>query len=67
MKNIAFSVTWGAMFNSVISGFRHEVDENCALLGGYATSSGNLLRTFQDNLLPTKMGPIGRSETSVRN
>ena len=24
--------------------------ENCALLGHYAASSGNLLRTFQDNL-----------------
>jgi hypothetical protein len=30
----------------VISGFRHEVDENCALLGYYAASSGNFLQTF---------------------
>jgi len=25
----------------MISGFRHEVDENCALLAYYAASSGN--------------------------
>jgi len=35
----------------VISGFRHEVDENCALLGYYAASSGNFVPTFRDNLL----------------
>jgi len=29
----------------VISIFRHEVDENCALLGCYAASSGNFLPT----------------------
>jgi len=34
----------------VISGFRREVDENCALLGYYAANSGNLLPTFRDNL-----------------
>jgi len=34
----------------VISGFRREVDENCALLGYYAASSGNCLPTFRDNL-----------------
>jgi hypothetical protein len=33
----------------VISGFLHEVAENCALLGYHAAGSGNLL-TFQDNL-----------------
>jgi hypothetical protein len=27
----------------VISGYRHEVDENCDLLGYYAVSSGNLM------------------------
>jgi hypothetical protein len=36
----------------VISGFRREADENCALLGYYAASGG---------------GPIGCPETSVRN
>ena len=34
----------------VFAGFRHEVAENCALLGYYAASSGNFLPTFQDNL-----------------
>jgi hypothetical protein len=34
----------------VISGFSRETDENCALLGHYAASSGNLLPTFRDNL-----------------
>jgi len=34
----------------VISGFRRDVDENCAVLGYYAASSGNSLPTFRDNL-----------------
>jgi len=62
----------------VISGFRREVDENCALLGYYATRSGNYVPKFPDNLFvtssrvfleswPPKMGPIGCPETSVRN
>jgi len=33
-----------------IAGFRREADENCAVLGYYAASSGNLLPTFRDNL-----------------
>ena len=32
----------------VISGFRREVDENCALVGCYAASSGTFLPTFRD-------------------
>jgi len=32
------------------TGFRREVDENCALLGYYAASSGNSLPTFWENL-----------------
>ena len=67
----------------VISGFRRDVDEICALLGCYAAYSGNSLRTFRYNLaVPSskvnnsnlcwiswllKMGPIGCPETSVRN
>ena len=35
----------------VVSGVHREVDENCALLGYYAMSSGNLLSTFRNNLL----------------
>ena len=34
----------------MISGFRRKVDENYALLGYYAASSGNSLPTFRDNL-----------------
>jgi len=34
----------------VISGFCREVDENCALPGHYAASSGNLLSKFRDIL-----------------
>jgi len=30
----------------VTSGFRHEVDNNCVILGYYAASSGNFSRTF---------------------
>ena len=32
-----------------ISGFRCEVDENCAFLGNYATYSGKSVWTFRDN------------------
>ena len=32
----------------VIPGFRREVDENCALLGYYAASSGDLLPKYRD-------------------
>jgi hypothetical protein len=35
---------------SVISGFRRDAEELCALLGYYAASSGNPLRTFRDNV-----------------
>jgi len=38
------------VYYPVISGFRREVDENCALLDYDATSSGNFLQTFRDNL-----------------
>ena len=56
----------------MISGFCHEVDENCTLQEYYAASNGNSLPTFPDNLsVPSypkkKMGPIGYPETSARN
>jgi hypothetical protein len=35
---------------SVISGFCSKVDENCALLGNFAASSGNSLPLFLDIL-----------------
>jgi len=34
----------------MISGFRHKVAKNLALLSYYAASSGNFLPTFWDNL-----------------
>ena len=38
-----------AFIPHVISGFRREVDESCALLCSYATSSDNSLPTFLDS------------------
>ena len=35
---------------SVISGIRHEVAENCALLDYYAANNGTFLPMFRDNL-----------------
>jgi hypothetical protein len=43
----------------MMSGFRREVDKNCALLGYYAASSGNLLQTFRDNLSVPSSGRTG--------
>ena len=40
----------------VISGFRREVAENCALLVYYAISSGNFLPTIRDNLSVSSSG-----------
>jgi hypothetical protein len=40
------------LFRREVSGFCHEEDENCALLGYYAMISGNFLPTFRD------IGPI---------
>ena len=40
----------------MISGFRHEVAENCAILGYYTASSGNFLPTFWDILLVLSSG-----------
>ena len=64
-------------WTSVISGFRREVDENCALQVYNAESSGNSLPKFRGKLSvsssrmnfssPLKMRPIGCPETSVRN
>ena len=34
----------------MISDFRRELDENCPLLGFYATSSGNFSPKFRDNI-----------------
>jgi len=50
-----FSVTiryveLGCLYTCVVSGFRREVDKNCALLGFYPASSGNSLPNFRGNL-----------------
>jgi hypothetical protein len=46
----------------MIPRFRREVDENCALLGCHAASSGNFLPTFRDKLI----GPIWRGQESKK-
>jgi hypothetical protein len=58
----------------VISGFRREVEENCALPGYYAASSGQFLTEVSGQHIGPifkgknlKMGPTGCIETSVRN
>jgi hypothetical protein len=43
----------GAQITLVISCYRREVDEDCALLRCYAASNGNFLQTFRDNLSST--------------
>ena len=43
----------------MISGLFVEVDDNCAVLGYYAVSNGNLLPTFRDNLLVQPDGTVG--------
>jgi len=45
-----YSVLLQTRFNCEISGFRRQVDDNCALLCYYAACSGNSLTTLQDNL-----------------
>ena len=47
----------------MISGFCGEVDENCALLGNYA-SSGNFSPTFRDNLSVPCSGEDGTDRLS---
>jgi len=55
---------------SVCSGYRREVDENCAFLRYYTADSGSFLPTFRGNpSVPyswVKIGLIGCPETSVR-
>ena len=44
----------------VLSGFRREVEKNCAVLGHCAASSGNFLKISRDNLSVHISGqPIG--------
>ena len=83
LDDLKFDSSRDKRLSCVKSGFRREVDENCAILGYCAAGSGNSLPTFQDNLSapssnaknprrpqdswPLKMGPINCPETSLRN
>ena len=52
----------------MISGFRREVNDNCALLGYDAANSGTFLVTLRDNQsVHLKMGLIVCPEKSTRN
>jgi hypothetical protein len=51
MKNAVFwDVRQCSLVECVISGYSHEADDNCTLLGFYSASSGNFLLTFRNNL-----------------
>jgi len=67
---------------NVISVFRREIADNCALLDYHAACSGNSSQTFRDNLsvpssrvkklrtvdfLPMQLEQMGSPETSVWN
>jgi hypothetical protein len=56
-ENEPLLAEWKHLDILVISGFRHEVDENCALVGYYAASSGNFLPTFRDNVRSHLLDP----------
>jgi hypothetical protein len=68
------------LISCMISGFHHNTDKICALLGYYAAYSANSLPMFQDNLLvptskvkiskfarPLTMEPVGCHTTLARN
>jgi hypothetical protein len=48
----------------MISSFRHEADENCALMG-YYTSSSNFLPTFHNNLLVVSSLTLSLPTTTI--
>jgi hypothetical protein len=78
LKDERGNKSWGTIKETVVlvSGFRREAPEICALLGYYAASSGKFLPTFRNNLsVPSsglknwillRMGPICCPETSER-
>jgi hypothetical protein len=49
----------------MISGFCHDVDEICALLGCYAVSSGNPLPVFRNDLSVPSSRVRKSNETSL--
>jgi hypothetical protein len=48
--SVAMNFIYRVMLGWEISGFRREVDGNCALLGYYVAYGDNSLPTFRDNL-----------------
>jgi len=56
LRKIQSSAKW---YECVISGFRHEADDDCPILGHYAVSSGNSLPTFRGNLSVPSSGVKG--------
>jgi hypothetical protein len=61
--NIEYRVRWPC----VISGFRREVEENFAILGYWAASSGSFLLTFRDNLSVPYSGVENKKKKSVNH
>ena len=55
-----------SLLPSEISGFRCEVDENCAVLGYYAASDGSFLPTFRDNRSVQSSRTIFKGQTFDR-
>ena len=61
------------VLHSVISGFRHDEDEICALLRCYAPYNGNSSPTFRDNISVPSSGVkkskknVARAEKSKKN
>jgi len=51
----------------VITGFRREADQNCAVVGYYAASSGNCSLTFPDNLSVPSSRVLTLEDYSRRN
>jgi hypothetical protein len=64
----AFCNTWQNITFGVISGFRRDVDDICALLGYYAASSGSSVPTFRDNISvpPSRVKKYKQSKTERR-
>ena len=49
----------------MISGFRHEVRENCAPLGYYVASGGNSLSTFRNYHYSLRNNPEEHSSREI--
>jgi hypothetical protein len=68
LKDCLKTLSSGHAERTVISGFRRDGDEICALLRYYAASCGNCLLTFRDNI-SVSSSRVKKScpETSVNN